>query len=137
MVERFSRDAVREVEKYFLHNLRMVLMKNTLSIKLNRDFRRLYYKGGSVGSDILVVYYKKTSLPYSRLGITVGKKIGGAVVRNRVKRLIRESYRLIESEMSFKYDIVIVARSKCAEADFKAVSGSLKRLFKKSGILSD
>lgn len=111
-------------------------MKNTLSIKLNRDFKRLYYKGGCVGCDILVVYYKKTSLPCNRLGITVGKKIGGAVVRNRIKRLIRESYRLIESEMSFNYDIVIVARSKSAQADFHAVSGSLKRLFKKSGILN-
>lgn len=108
-------------------------MKNTLSIKLNRDFRRLYYKGGCVGSDILVVYYKKNSLQCNRLGITVGKKIGGAVVRNRVKRLIRESYRLIEKG-NVCYDIVIVARSKCAEADYKAVYGTLKRIFKKCGI---
>lgn len=110
-------------------------MKNTLSIKLNRDFKRLYYKGGSIGCDILVVYYKKTKLPCNRLGITVGKKVGGAVVRNRVKRLIRESYRLIENEINLNYDIVIVARSKCAEADFHAVSGSIKRLFKKCGII--
>lgn len=111
-------------------------MKNTVSIKLNRDFKRLYYKGGSAGCDILVIYYRKTKLPCNRLGITVGKKIGGAVVRNRIKRLIRESYRLIEQEIEFNYDIVIVARSKCSEADFHAVSGSLKRLFKKCGILN-
>lgn len=110
-------------------------MKNTISIKLNRDYKRLYYKGGCVGSDILVVYYKKNSLKCNRLGITVGKKIGGAVVRNRVKRLIRESYRLIESEVACNTDIVIVARSKCAEADFHAVSGTIKRLFKKSNLL--
>ncbi len=109
-------------------------MKNTLSIKLNRDFRRLYYKGGCVGCDILVVYYMKTKLPYNRLGITVGKKIGGAVVRNRIKRLIRESYRLIENEIESNYDIVIVARSKCADAKFNDVSGSIKRIFKKCGI---
>lgn len=110
-------------------------MKNTFSIKLNRDYKRLYYKGGCVGSDILVVYYKKNNLPCNRLGITVGKKIGGAVVRNRIKRLIRESYRLIENEICSNTDIVIVARSKCAEADYQAVSGTMKRLFKKCGIL--
>lgn len=112
-------------------------MKNTLSIKLNRDFKRLYYKGGNVGSDILVIYYKKNKLSHNRLGITVGTKIGGAVVRNRIKRLIRESYRLIESEICPYYDIVVVARSKCAEVDFHAISGTLKRLFKKSGILNN
>lgn len=112
-------------------------MKNTVSIKLNRDFKRLYYKGGNCGSDILVIYYRKTKLPYNRLGITVGTKIGGAVVRNRIKRLVRESYRLIESEINPCCDVVVVARSKCAEADFKAVSGTLKRLFKKSGLLNN
>ncbi len=110
-------------------------MKNTFSIKLNRDFKRLYYKGGCIGSDIIVVYYKRNSHSCNRLGITVGKKIGGAVVRNRIKRLIRESYRLSEENMYLGYDIVIVARSKCAEADFKAVNGSLKRILKKTGIL--
>ena len=112
-------------------------MKNTLSIKLNRDFKRLYYRGGCLGSDILVIYYKKNNLKSNRLGITVGTKIGGAVIRNRVKRLIRESYRLIESEINPYYDIVIVARSKCAEVDYKAVSGTLKRLLKKSGIIKN
>lgn len=112
-------------------------MKNTISIKLNRDFKRLYYKGGCVGSDILVVYYRKNSLKCNRLGITVGKKIGGAVVRNRIKRLVRESYRLMEDDIKNYYDIVIVARSKCAEADYKAVSGSMKRLFKKCKLLNN
>lgn len=110
-------------------------MKNTLSMKLNRDFKRLYYKGGCVTSDILVVYYRKNSLGCNRLGITVGKKTGGAVIRNRVKRLIRESYRLSEQNMASGYDIVIVARSKCAEVNYKAVNGALKRILKKAGIL--
>ena len=112
-------------------------MKNTVSIKLNRDFKRLYYKGGCMGSDILVVYYRKNSHSCNRLGITVGKKIGGAVVRNRIKRLIRESYRLLEEGFLNNYDIVIVARIKCAETDYTAVFGTLKRLFKKSGILKN
>lgn len=110
-------------------------MKNTISIKLNRDFKRLYYKGGCVGSDILVIYYRKNSLKCNRLGITVGKKIGGAVERNRAKRLIRESYRLIEDEVAKSYDIVIVCRSKIADASFKTVSGTMWRLLKKCNLL--
>ena len=110
-------------------------MKNTISIKLNRDFKRLYYKGGCVSSDLLVVYYRKNSLKCNRLGITVSKKIGGAVVRNRIKRLIRESYRLIELEFNAYYDIIIVARSKCAESDYKSIYGTIKRLFKKCKML--
>lgn len=110
-------------------------MKNTVSIKLNRDFKRLYYKGGCVGSDILVIYYKKNSLKCSRLGITVGKKIGGAVVRNRVKRLIKESYRLMEEDLSSGYDIVIVARSNSAGKSYDVISAVMRRLFKKCGLL--
>jgi ribonuclease P protein component len=110
-------------------------MKNTVSIKLNRDFKRLYYKGGCVGSDILVVYYKRNNLKCNRLGITVGKKIGGAVTRNHIKRLIRESYRLMEGEFSQNYDIVIVARTNAKDASYRSVSAVMRRLFKKSGIL--
>lgn len=111
-------------------------MKNTVSIKLNRDFKRLYYKGGCVGSDILIVYYRKNSLKCNRLGITVGKKTGGAVVRNHVKRLIRESYRLSEDEIKTGWDIVVVARSKAAGESFSVVNSALRRLLKKAGLLS-
>ena len=110
-------------------------MKNTLSIKLNSDFKRLYYKGGCVGNDLIVVYYKRNSFKCNRLGITVGKKIGTAVTRNRVKRLIRESYRLMECDIASFYDIVIVARSKASEASYSSISGAMRRLFKKCGLL--
>ncbi len=109
-------------------------MKNTLSIKLNRDFKRLYYKGGCAGCDLIVIYYKKTKAQCNRLGITVGTKIGCAVVRNRVKRLIRESYRLMEDELLKGLEIVIVARSKAGFASYKEISGAMRRLFKQKGL---
>lgn len=110
-------------------------MKHTLSIKLNRDFKRLYYKGGCAGCDLIVIYYKRAVAGRNRLGITVGTKIGGAVVRNRVKRLIRESYRLSEDELVLGYDIVIVARSKAVNASFAEISGAMRRLLKQKGLL--
>ncbi len=95
----------------------------------------MYYRGKSVANDLLVVYYRKTKSPYCRLGLTVSGKVGKAVVRNRIRRLIKESYRLMEERVSPGYDIVVVARSRAAFADYKAVRGSLEKAFQKSGIM--
>lgn len=110
-------------------------MKKTVSIKENKDFKRLYYRGKSVANEILAVYYRRNNCPYCRLGLTVSGKVGKAVVRNRVRRLIKESYRLMEDKLPLGLDIVVVARTRAAGADFKTVSGALERAFKKSGII--
>lgn len=110
-------------------------MKNTVSIKENKDFRRLYYRGKSVANDYLVVYYRRNNYPYCRLGLTVSAKVGKAVVRNRIRRLIRESYRLLEDRIAVNYDIVIVARSKAASACYTDISVALEKNFAKSGII--
>lgn len=112
-------------------------MKKTVSIKENKDFKRLYYRGKSVANDILVVYYRRNSYPCCRLGLTVSGKVGKAVVRNRVRRLIKESYRLMEDRICKSMDIVIVARSKAAFSDFRTVNGALERAFIKSGIIKE
>ena len=104
-------------------------------MKYNRDFRYLYRKGASIAAGYLVIYYKKTSKKENILGITVTKKLGNAVMRNRVRRLIKECYRLRESEMSFGYNIVIVARNRAVGADFAAIRGDMNYLLKKSGII--
>ena len=105
-------------------------------MKYNRDFRYLYRKGKSIAAGYLVIYYKKTSKKENILGITVTKKLGNAVVRNRVRRLIRECYRLRESEMNLGYSIVIVARNRAADADFNMIRGDMAYLLKKSGIIA-
>ncbi len=85
-------------------------MKDTISIKLNREFQRVYKRGQRKGGKYLTVYALKNRLGSNRLGITVGKKFGNSVQRNRMKRLIRENYRLIEEKLCCGYDIVVVAR---------------------------
>ena len=111
-------------------------MKNTVSMKYNRDFKRLYAKGKSLCAGFLVMYYKKTGGKGNTLGLTVTKKIGKAVVRNRIRRLIRESYRLKEHELSGGYYIVFVARGKAVGASFDQISRDMSFLLKKSGILN-
>lgn len=101
-------------------------MKNTQSLKLNRDFRRLYRRGKTAAGGFVAVYFSPNRLPYSRVGITVGKSVGKAVVRNRVKRLIRESYRLLEDRLRSKGDIVIVARNRAAGKTYEQISRDLE-----------
>lgn len=110
-------------------------MKKTVSIRQNHEFRSLYYKGGSKASGLLVVYFKKNRYGQSRLGITVSKKVGNAVTRNRVRRLIKENYRLMEPEVRTGFDVVIVARTRMAASDFHATGASLRTLFGKCGLL--
>lgn len=86
-------------------------MKNTQSLKLNRDFRRVYKSASFVGG-YTVVYMRKNKYTFNRLGLTVSKSSGNAVVRNRLKRLMRESYRLMEEELKSGCDFIIVARNR-------------------------
>lgn len=115
---------------------RVIGLEKTSAMKYNRDFRYLYRRGQSIAAGYLVIYYKKVPQPGNLLGITVTKKLGGAVVRNRVRRLIKECYRLREKELGTGYKIVIVARNRAAGADFNMIRKDLSYLLKKSGILS-
>ncbi len=105
-----------------------------LSIKENSDFKRLYYRGKSQVRKRLVVYYRKNRFSYNRLGITVSPKVGCAVVRNRVRRLLKENYRLLEG-MSQGYDIVVVARTSSANASFHEIGNDLKSALKECGLV--
>lgn len=110
-------------------------MKKTEAIKLNREFRSLYYRGGSAVSKNIVVYYRKNKRRLNRLGLTVSKKVGNAVVRNRVKRLIKENYRLREETVREGFDIVIVARNKAASSSYHDIGRDMDYLFGKCGLL--
>ena len=110
-------------------------MKYSSSLKLNHIFRRLYHTSGQADS-YLVLYARKNRSEYNRVGVTVSKKLGHAVVRNRTRRRLREVYRLNEEKFSPGWDIVVVARSRAVEAPFSALTRSYLNLAKKAGILA-
>ena len=87
-------------------------MKQTVTIKSNCDFRRIYGKGKSFQGPALVSYVLKNRAGICRIGITTSKKIGNAVERNRSRRVIRAAYSMIEDKIQGNYDFVFVARSK-------------------------
>lgn len=111
-------------------------MKFSSSLKLNHIFRRLYHTSG-VADGYLVLYARKNRTGGNRVGITVSKKLGKAHVRNRIRRRLREVYRLNEERFRPGWDIVVVARSKAVEAPFERLTGSYLSLAKKAGILKE
>ena len=111
-------------------------MKYSCALKLNHIFRRLYHTSG-VANGFLVLYARPNKTQMNRIGITVGKKLGHAVVRNRVRRRLREVYRLNEEKFSSGWDIVVVARSRCVEADFQSLVMASLDLAAKAGILKE
>lgn len=97
-------------------------MKNALTMNENRDFLRLYRKGGSQVSPLLVTYARRNGAKdRRRVGITATKKVGGAVRRNRAKRLIRAAWREVEPEVPYGWDFVFVARGRTTGAKMQQI----------------
>ena len=111
-------------------------MKYSRSLKLNHIFQRLYRTKG-VADGYLVLYARRNRTEGNRVGITVSKKLGKAHIRNRVRRRLREVYRLNEERFQSGWDIVVVARSKAVDAEFARLTKSYLTLAKKAGILRD
>lgn len=111
-------------------------MKFSSALKLNHIFRRLYSTSGHANS-YLVLYARKNRSATNRVGVTVSKKLGGAVVRNRVRRRLREVYRLNETKFAPGWDIVVVARSRCVNAPFDQLIRAYLSLAEKAGILEE
>ena len=112
-------------------------MKFTTTLNKNHEFKRLYNKGKSAASQCVVVYCRRTGGNENRIGFTVSTKIGGAVQRNRVRRRLKEIYRLNEARLKPGYDIVIVARVRSRFIGYHEMESSLLNLFRKLNIMKD
>lgn len=87
-------------------------------IARSSDFRAIYAAGRRVDSARFVLFGRKNSLEYHRIGLTVSRKVGRAVVRNRIKRLFREVFRKSSAEIPCHFDFVVNAKRKCADGSY-------------------
>lgn len=110
-------------------------MQFSKSLKQNHLFRRLYHKGRSAANRCLVLYCRPNGSGENRVGLTVSAKLGHAVVRNRVRRRLREIYRLHEAQFQPGWDMVVVARSRAVDASYQTLEQSYLSLADKLGLL--
>ncbi len=110
-------------------------MREFTSINENREFMFMYRRGKSFAADCIVIYFRKNNKSHIRLGITVTKKVGKAVVRNRVRRRIREAFSELCPGISRSCDIIIVARTKAAESSYSEIRSAMKYLMHKAELL--
>lgn len=111
-------------------------MKKAYRIKKNEDFQLVYQRGKSFANRQFVIYIlKKSNQKNFRIGLSVSKQIGTAVVRNRVKRLIRETFHQLKEDLPNEYDFVIIARKPAAAMNFHEVKKSIIHIFKVAKLL--
>lgn len=111
-------------------------MKKSYRIKKNSDFQRVFKQGKSTANRQFVIYIlKKRGQKNFRIGLSVSKQIGNAVTRNRIKRLVRETFQQLKRDLPVEYDFVIIARKPTATMDFYEVKQSIIHILKLAKLL--
>ena len=112
-------------------------MKKTVTLKKNYEFKRILTRGKYYSGNYLEVFVRRNNDNHNHIGIAIGVKIGKAVKRNRIKRLILENYRLLEDELNVGYDIVFLWKKKknIQEATFINIKKDIIGILKRIGIL--
>lgn len=109
-----------------------MLKQNVLRKK--KDFSAIYNRGRSFGGKYVVLFFRKNNLGYNRLGFLASKKVGNSVVRNRARRLMKESFRKIEPNILIGFDIILIARNTIKDVKCNDVYKSMNSLIYKAGI---
>ena len=112
-------------------------MKASVTLKKNSDFHRLYSRGKSTVTPYLALYCRKNRLGVSRYGYTVSTKLGGAVVRNRIRRRLREIVRLNALQMRPGYDVVLVARSRAVGCEYRRLEEAYLTACRKLSLMKE
>lgn len=112
-------------------------MKFSTPLKFNYEFTRIYRRGKYIAGRYVVLHYISHPGQTNRIGVTTSKTIGGSVQRNRMRRLLRESYRLNEANIKRGYDIILLGRGGAPRITYAQVNREVLQTMKKAGILSE
>lgn len=113
------------------------MLDHRVTIKKNYEFKRLYNKGKTAVTPYFVVYTLHRRQNGNRVGFTVSAKLGKAVVRNRIRRRLREVYRLQADRLTPGHDLIIVARSRALTADFGVLCHAFVRACSELGMVKE
>ena len=122
------------MEKDSHHASKVRPLKRCFSLKRNKQFRQVYRKGKSVACREMVLIYAKNRSDMVHVGFSVGKKLGNSVVRNRVKRRLREAFRPNLPLLLPGFDLIVIARDAARDAPFSSLADSLRYLLRKAGL---
>jgi ribonuclease P protein component len=104
-------------------------------LKNSWEFKRVYRYGRTVVSKNIVLYYYSNGGQNNRLGLSVSKKVGKSVIRNRIKRIYREAFMKVEKELITGYDFIIIARRPAADVSFNEAYRELHFLCRRGKML--
>lgn len=111
------------------------LLPRNLRLRKNKDFKIIYQRGCSLKGEYMVMYYNKNGLNENKFGFSISKKVGNAVVRNRIKRILRECCRNNQDKIANGHNIIFVARSKIKGINYWLVEKEMLELLKKAELL--
>ena len=106
-------------------------------LRKNKQFQSVYRYGKSYANRIMVIYVLSNKDTQRKVGFAAGKRLGNAVVRNRVKRLLRETYRLNQHKLKLGFDLLLVGRKPMVDVKYKVVSKAFGDLCTKARILDE
>ncbi|WP_117167987.1 ribonuclease P protein component [Paraliobacillus sediminis] len=111
-------------------------MKKAYRLKKDKEFQLVFKQGKSFANRQLVIYYlKKTEQTHFRVGLSVSKKIGNAVMRNQIKRYLRQAFLELDEQIDNTYDVIVIARVPANKMDFSEIKKSLIHVLTKSHVL--
>lgn len=113
------------------------MLKRENRLIKNSEFQQVYNHGRSFVGSYVVLYVKKNQMEHTRFGFTVSKKIGNAVERNRIKRIMREICRVNLERFATGYDLIFVARKKIKGISYRLVENEMRKLSLKAGVWRD
>jgi len=110
-------------------------MKKVYRLRKNMEFKKVYKSGKNYWNRNLILYVKKSGLEESRIGVSITKKVGNAVTRNKLKRRIREIHRENLTSIKKGYDLIIIPKKNAVDLSFKELESAIRHIYKISGLL--